>query len=204
MRFPAHIVHPAPRSNWGRPGRGRFQLTEQGCGFALACRLEFGHNPQPVADGGRYTSGCGRSSGVEHHLAKVRVGRSNRLARSNFQLIKEFFRDRLPVTWRGTRGRRAIPGEVAGRSGASSSLLRADLAVRICLPNCSPLHFRSCGAFRLPGRLTRQAARPRATAPGALSPFRPFAAPPRPQAPSSRARRRRGISRCRTARSYRI
>ena len=27
----------------------------------------------------------GRSSGVEHNLAKVRVGRSNRLARSNFQ-----------------------------------------------------------------------------------------------------------------------
>jgi uncharacterized membrane protein YecN with MAPEG domain len=27
--------------------------------------------------------GCGRSSGVEHNLAKVRVGRSNRLARSN-------------------------------------------------------------------------------------------------------------------------
>jgi hypothetical protein len=26
----------------------------------------------------------GRSSGVEHNLAKVRVGRSNRLARSNF------------------------------------------------------------------------------------------------------------------------
>ena len=26
---------------------------------------------------------CGRSSGVEHNLAKVRVGRSNRLARSN-------------------------------------------------------------------------------------------------------------------------
>src|SRR5690606_4922855 len=26
---------------------------------------------------------CGRSSGVEHHLAKVRVGRSNRLARSS-------------------------------------------------------------------------------------------------------------------------
>ena len=28
---------------------------------------------------------CGRSSGVEHHLAKVRVGRSNRLARSNLK-----------------------------------------------------------------------------------------------------------------------
>jgi hypothetical protein len=27
---------------------------------------------------------CGRSSGVEHNLAKVRVGRSNRLARSNW------------------------------------------------------------------------------------------------------------------------
>jgi hypothetical protein len=27
---------------------------------------------------------CGRSSGVEHNLAKVRVGRSNRLARSSF------------------------------------------------------------------------------------------------------------------------
>ncbi len=30
----------------------------------------------------RPTRGCGRSSGVEHNLAKVRVGRSNRLARS--------------------------------------------------------------------------------------------------------------------------
>jgi hypothetical protein len=28
------------------------------------------------------SEGCGRSSGVEHNLAKVRVGRSNRLARS--------------------------------------------------------------------------------------------------------------------------
>ena len=33
--------------------------------------------------------GCGRSSGVEHNLAKVRVGRSNRLARSNFSLTRE-------------------------------------------------------------------------------------------------------------------
>ena len=31
----------------------------------------------------RLTQGSGRSSGVEHNLAKVRVGRSNRLARSN-------------------------------------------------------------------------------------------------------------------------
>ena len=41
---------------------------------------------QPRA--GLYTScltetECGRSSGVEHNLAKVRVGRSNRLARSS-------------------------------------------------------------------------------------------------------------------------
>ena len=34
-------------------------------------------------------NGCGRSSGVEHNLAKVRVGRSNRLARSNFSLTRE-------------------------------------------------------------------------------------------------------------------
>ena len=35
----------------------------------------------------RLTQGCGRSSGVEHNLAKVRVGRSNRLARSNWDHI---------------------------------------------------------------------------------------------------------------------
>ncbi len=34
---------------------------------------------------------CGRSSGVEHNLAKVRVGRSNRLARSICQFILEQF-----------------------------------------------------------------------------------------------------------------
>gem|GEM_PF-3641673 len=34
------------------------------------------HNPRPYAE-------RGRSSGVEHNLAKVRVGRSNRLARSS-------------------------------------------------------------------------------------------------------------------------
>ncbi len=33
----------------------------------------------------RLTQGSGRSSGVEHNLAKVRVGRSNRLARSKKQ-----------------------------------------------------------------------------------------------------------------------
>ena len=33
------------------------------------------------------TQGSGRSSGVEHNLAKVRVGRSNRLARSNIPNI---------------------------------------------------------------------------------------------------------------------
>ena len=31
-----------------------------------------------------FTELSGRSSGVEHNLAKVRVGRSNRLARSNW------------------------------------------------------------------------------------------------------------------------
>src|ERR1700761_7233643 len=36
-----------------------------------------GHNRRPNLD-------CGRSSGVEHNLAKVRVGRSIRLARSKF------------------------------------------------------------------------------------------------------------------------
>jgi len=34
--------------------------------------------------------GCGRSSGVEHNLAKVRVGRSIRLARSNFSTNDSF------------------------------------------------------------------------------------------------------------------
>ena len=33
------------------------------------------------------TQGSGRSSGVEHNLAKVRVGRSNRLARSNIPIF---------------------------------------------------------------------------------------------------------------------
>lgn len=46
----------------------------------------------PLAEGGRclyfrLTQGSGRSSGVEHNLAKVRVGRSNRLARSNFSPV---------------------------------------------------------------------------------------------------------------------
>ncbi len=38
------------------------------------------------ADLARRSGMSGRSSGVEHNLAKVRVGRSNRLARSNFFL----------------------------------------------------------------------------------------------------------------------
>lgn len=37
------------------------------------------------------TQGCGRSSGVEHNLAKVRVGRSNRLARSKFTKALQLF-----------------------------------------------------------------------------------------------------------------
>ena len=66
----------------------------------------------------RLTQGCGRSSGVEHNLAKVRVGRSNRLARSNFFADGEakwrpsgrFFHFPAPATVgqpRGTR-RRAL------------------------------------------------------------------------------------------------
>ncbi len=39
----------------------------------------------PLCDRGYHpATECGRSSGVEHNLAKVRVGRSNRLARSSF------------------------------------------------------------------------------------------------------------------------
>ena len=47
--------------------------------FPLAARRRKSYLP--------LTQGCGRSSGVEHNLAKVRVGRSNRLARSNFNLV---------------------------------------------------------------------------------------------------------------------
>ena len=36
-------------------------------------------------------SGC--SSGVEHNLAKVGVGRSNRLTRSNFSKVNEIVHD---------------------------------------------------------------------------------------------------------------
>ena len=35
------------------------------------------------------SEGSGRSSGVEHNLAKVRVGRSNRLARSKYKEQKQ-------------------------------------------------------------------------------------------------------------------
>ena len=47
------------------------------------------HFPLAACTSHRYltlTQGSGRSSGVEHNLAKVRVGRSNRLARSNGSL----------------------------------------------------------------------------------------------------------------------
>jgi hypothetical protein len=42
--------------------------------FPLAAMRPYEYSP---------SQGSGRSSGVEHNLAKVRVGRSNRLARSN-------------------------------------------------------------------------------------------------------------------------
>ena len=41
-------------------------------------------SPAPGFVSDALPNGCGRSSGVEHYLAKVRVGRSNRLARSKF------------------------------------------------------------------------------------------------------------------------
>ncbi len=43
----------------------------------------------------RLTQGSGRSSGVEHNLAKVRVGRSNRLARSNISLVERVMKARI-------------------------------------------------------------------------------------------------------------
>jgi hypothetical protein len=50
------------------------QILPDACEFPLAGRQKTHY----IA----LTQGCGRSSGVEHNLAKVRVGRSNRLARS--------------------------------------------------------------------------------------------------------------------------
>ena len=41
------------------------------------------------------TQGSGRSSGVEHNLAKVRVGRSNRLARSIWTTNTPVVNDRV-------------------------------------------------------------------------------------------------------------
>ncbi len=69
---------------------GRIMGRSVLCGFSAAALL---HRPaisaiRPAFPAAHYPSGrrfvSGRSSGVEHNLAKVGVGRSNRLARSIF------------------------------------------------------------------------------------------------------------------------
>ena len=59
-----------PKVGWKiQPGKKLCQKDN----FPLAAISAYGYSAQ---------QGSGRSSGVEHNLAKVRVGRSNRLARS--------------------------------------------------------------------------------------------------------------------------
>src|SRR5258708_2040744 len=71
-------------------------------------------NPRPL--------GCGRSSGVEHNLAKVRVARSIRVARSSWFLTLEV----VPATV----ARSAVAG-----LGSPTVILRRGLALAAtCLP----------------------------------------------------------------------
>ena len=65
------------------PSDGPFSKASRQCRKFFVKRYK--NTLQPAAHSAKSPplTGCGRSSGVEHNLAKVRVGRSNRLARSS-------------------------------------------------------------------------------------------------------------------------
>ena len=69
----SHVICPLHHSkNRQKPDQSK--KVRFGCFSLLRPPAQMGIPP--------ISEGCGRSSGVEHNLAKVRVGRSNRLARS--------------------------------------------------------------------------------------------------------------------------
>ncbi len=74
-----------PRRTWPDPTAPR--IVADACDFPL--------RPPPPSPKSAPPKRCGRSSGVEHNLAKVRVGRSNRLARSNSVKDTPHARDRF-------------------------------------------------------------------------------------------------------------
>jgi hypothetical protein len=62
----------------------KIYLSAKTCTFLHHLKQFSSCDPFPATLFGRCSSASGRSSGVEHNLAKVRVGRSNRLARSSW------------------------------------------------------------------------------------------------------------------------
>jgi hypothetical protein len=70
-----------PRNRGNRTGRSR--ASEPQPGRASAQNFAASRLPLPLASANHPATECGRSSGVEHNLAKVRVVSSNLIARSS-------------------------------------------------------------------------------------------------------------------------
>ena len=116
-------------------------------------------------------SGC--SSGVEHYLAKVRVGRSNRLTRSNFSNSDAVQCSATFVSDDGRCARRRGPG--VGRARGASAPARSGLSIADRTRGSRPI--RMNGACTGCPRLPRHGLRPQIRRLAGRSRARPASVP---------------------------